>query len=93
MILPRKAVFYCFHVTLDIQRDLNGPLKALHFIQQKTRPKQVVFTTWSNIKMLYLIPFRLMQDSADLWVCEYLVYLVGGKANELVAEVVDPGLV
>ncbi len=93
MILPRKAVFYCFHVTLDIQRDLNGPLKALHFIQQKTRPKQVVFTTWSNIKMLYLIPFRLVQDPADLWVSEDLVYLVGGEANELVAEVVDPSLV
>ena len=85
MILPRKAVFYCFHVTLDIQRDLNGPLKALHFIQQKTRPKQVVFTTWSNIKMLYLVPFRLVQNPADLWVIEDLVYLVGGEANELVA--------
>lgn len=27
-------------------------------------------------KMLNLIPFRLVQDSADLWVCEDLVYLV-----------------
>lgn len=93
MILPRKAVFYCFHVTLDIQRDLNGPLKAFHFIQQKTRPKQVVFTTWSNTNRSNLIPFRLVQDPADLWVSEDLVYLVRGKANELVAEVVDPSLV
>lgn len=60
---------------------------------QKTRPKQVVFTTWSNTNRSNLIPFRLVQDSADLWVSEDLVYLVGGKANELVAKVVDPSLV
>lgn len=89
----KRPFFYCFHVTLDIQRDLNGPLKAFHFIQQKTRPKQVVFTTWSNTNRSNLIPFRLVQDPADLWVSEDLVYLVRGKANELVAEVVDPSLV
>lgn len=93
MILPRKAVFYCFYVILDMQRDLNGPLKAFHFIQQKTRPKQVVFTTRSNTNRSNLVPFRLVQDPADLWVSEDLVYLVGGKANELVAKVVDPSLV
>lgn len=44
--------------------------------KKKTRPKQVVFITWSNTNRSNLIPFRLVQDSADLWVCEDLVYLI-----------------
>ena len=43
--------------------------------------------------MLDIVPFRLMQDPADLRVFEDLVYFVGGETDELVAKVVDPSLV